>query len=130
MARQMNILAGLAAIAVFIAALGLFGLSALTAEQRTKEIGVRKAMGARTGDVLRLLLWHFVKPVLWANAIAWPVAYLFLQRWLEGFTDHIELKPWMFLAASALALAIAVLTVAGHALLVARAQPVNALRYE
>ena len=128
--RQATVFGIFATVALFIAALGLFGLSAFTAEQRTKEIGVRKALGASKADVLRLLLWQFAKPVLWANLIAWPAAYFIMQRWLEGFAYHIDLSPWIFLAASALALIIAVLTVVGHALLVARAQPVTALRYE
>jgi len=117
-------------VAVLIACLGLFGLAASTAEHRTKEIGIRKAMGARTTDILALLIWQFAKPVLWANIFAWPVAYFALRRWLESFAFSVELAPWMFLAASALALVIAVATVSGHALLVARTQPVSALRYE
>lgn len=129
-ARQEQLFGAFTAVAVFIACLGLFGLSAFTAELRTKEIGVRKAMGARQVDILRLLVWEFAKPVLWANTIAWPVGYLLMRRWLEGFAHHIELTPWMFLAASAAALLIAVLTVIGHALTVARAEPVTALRYE
>jgi putative ABC transport system permease protein len=128
--RQSQFFTAFSGIAIFIACLGLVGLAAFTAEQRTKEIGIRKAMGARTGDILGLLLWQFTKPVLWANVIAWPAAYFIMRRWLEGFAYHIDLSPWMFLAASATALAIAVLTVIGHALLVARAQPVTALRYE
>ncbi len=131
--RQMQMLAASAAVAIFLAALGLFGLfglSALTAEQRTKEIGIRKAMGAGERDVLGLLLWQFTKPVLWANLAAWPAAYVFLKQWLEGFADRIALSPWFFVGASTLAVAIALATVIGHALLVARAQPVAALRYE
>lgn len=128
--RQSEFFTGLAATAIVIAVLGLFALSAFTVEQRTKEIGIRKSMGAHRGDIIRLLLWQFAKPVLWANLIAWPAAYLAMRRWLEGFAYHIELSPWMFLAASALALAIAIATVFGHALLVARAQSVTALRYE
>jgi len=128
--RQSNAFTAFSAAATFIACLGLFGLSAFTAEQRTKEIGVRKAMGARTSDVLRLLVWQFVKPVLLANALAWPVGYLAMRRWLESFAYHIDLAPWMFLAASVIGLSIAIATVLGHALLVARTQPVAALRYE
>src|SRR5262249_14967393 len=128
--RQSALFAAFASIAVLTACLGLFGLSAFTAEQRTKEIGIRKSMGATRRDILRLILWQFAKPVLWANLIAWPVAYVVMRRWLEGFAYHVDLAPWMFLAASALALSIAVLTVIGHALLVARSQPVAALRYE
>jgi putative ABC transport system permease protein len=128
--RQGQLFGLFAGVAIFLAALGLFGLAVFTAEQRTKEIGIRKAMGANRRDILRLVLWQFAQPVLWANLIAWPVAYLFMRRWLEGFAAHIELTPWMFLGASGLALGIAVLTVAGHALLVARVRPVTALRYE
>jgi len=128
--RQTQAFVAFSITAIFIACLGLFGLSAFTAERRTKEIGIRKAMGAGTADILRLLIWQFTKPVLWANVIAWPVAYVVMRRWLEGFAYHIDLDLWIFLAATALALAIAILTVAGHALLVARTQPVTALRYE
>jgi putative ABC transport system permease protein len=128
--RQARMLAVCAAIALFIASLGLFGLAAFTAESRTKEIGIRKAMGASHRDILGLLLWQFTKPVLWANVIAWPVGYVVTQRWLEGFASHIDLELWAFLAASGVALAIAGVTVIGHALLVSRARPVSALRYE
>lgn len=128
--RQGRLVGVLAGVAIFLSALGLFGLSAFTADQRTKEIGVRKALGASRRDILRLLLWQFAKPVLWANIIAWPAAYFIMRRWLEGFAYHIDLQPWMFLAASALALAIAVMTVIGHTLMIARAEPVSALRYE
>jgi putative ABC transport system permease protein len=128
--RQAQVLAALAIVAVFVAALGLFGVAALAAERRTKEIGVRKVLGASRRDILRLLLWQFSKPVLLANLIAWPAAYVIAHRWLDGFAYHITLAPRMFLAASASALVIAVLTVAGHALLVARAEPATALRYE
>jgi len=128
--QQARLFTIFASIAGFIAALGLFGLSAFTAEQRTKEIGIRKSMGARTRDILGLLLWQFAKPVLWANLVAWPAGYFIMQRWLEGFAYHIDLSPWMFIAASGLAMTIAIATVIGHALLVARAQPVTALRYE
>ena len=128
--RQATLLAIAAGVAIVIALLGLFGMSVFVAEHRTKEIGIRKAMGATRRDILGLLLWQFAKPVLWANLIAWPVGYFVMHHWLEGFAYHIDLSPWMFLAASALAIVIAVLTVIGHALLVARAQPVTALRYE
>jgi putative ABC transport system permease protein len=128
--RQSQAFRILSITAIVLAALGLFGLAAFTAEQRTKEIGIRKSMGATRVDVLRLLLWQFAKPVLWANVIAWPAAYFVMRRWLEGFAYRIELAPWMFLAASGLALVIALATVSGHALMVARARPVAALRYE
>jgi putative ABC transport system permease protein len=119
-----------AGLAVFIACLGLFGLSAFAAEQRTKEVGIRKTMGACTGEVMRLLLWQFTKPILWANLIAWPVAGMVMNRWLNGFAYHVDLEPWLFAASTALALVIALLTVSAHCYLVARAKPVVALRYE
>ena len=129
-ARQAKVFTSFAALAVFIAGLGLFGLSSFLAEQRTKEIGVRKAMGARTGDILRLFVWQFAQPVLCANLIAWPLGYLAMRAWLEDFAYHIDPELWIFAAASGLAFVIAVLTVASHVLTVARAQPVTALRYE
>jgi putative ABC transport system permease protein len=117
-------------LAVAIAALGLFGLSAHSAEQRTKEIGIRKSMGAGTGDIMRLLMWQFTKPVLWANLLAWPLAAWLMTRWLETFAHHIDLPLWLFPATGAVTLTIALLTVSVHSILVARAKPVAALRYE
>jgi putative ABC transport system permease protein len=128
--QQAEVVTALAGMALFIAALGLFGLSAFTAERRTKEMGVRKALGATRADILSLLMWEFARPVIVANFIAWPAAYLFARNWLDGFTDRVDLQPWLFFAASILALAIAAITVAGHALVLARAQPALALRYE
>jgi len=128
--REGWLIGALAGVAVLIAAMGLFGMAAFTAEQRTKEIGVRKAMGASTADVLRLMLWSFTQPVLWANLIAWPVAWWMMHRWLEGFAARIALSPGYFLAAGAAAVAIAWLTVSYQSLMVAKSKPVNALRYE
>ena len=119
-----------AVVALSIAALGLFALSAYTTERRTKEIGIRKAMGADTGDILKLLIWQFTKPVLWANLIAWPVSFLVLSGWLGGFAYHVDLAPWTFVVAAVAALVIAWATVFVHALRVALAKPVGALRYE
>ena len=128
--RQGQMFGVFTATALFIACLGLFGLAAFAAERRTKEIGIRKAMGASRVDILKVMIWDFTKPVLWANLIAWPAGYFLMRRWLEGFAYHIDIQPWIFIAASTLALLIAVATVFGHALLVSRAQPVSALRYE
>ena len=117
-------------IAIFVACLGLFGLAAFTAERRTREIGIRKVFGARTRDVVRLLLWQFSIPVLLANAIAWPIAWYYLHNWLESFAFRIALGPVYFLAAGLVALLIAWATVLSHAMRVARANPIRALRYE
>ena len=129
-ARQGAMFGIFVGIAIFIACLGLFGLAAFTAERRTKEIGVRKVFGARTGEIVRLLVWQFSIPVLVANAIAWPVAWYYLHNWLESYAYRITLSPVYFLAAGAAALVIAWATVIGHSLAVARANPVHALRYE
>jgi putative ABC transport system permease protein len=119
-----------AILAVVIGCLGLFGLAAFTAERRTKEIGIRKVLGARTRDIVRLLVWQFSRPVLIANLIAWPVAWWIMRDWLNGFDQRIVLTPVPFLEAGSLALLIAVATIATHAWRVARTSPVKALRYE
>jgi len=128
--RQETLFAVFAAVAICIAVLGLFGMSASIAERRTKEIGIRKAMGASSRDIVRQLVWQFIKPVILANAIAWPVGYSVMSRWLSGFAYHVTLEIGLFVAATVLAIFIAVITVWGHARLVARTQPVAALRYE
>ncbi len=117
-------------LAVIIGCLGLFGLAAFTAERRTKEIGIRKVLGARTRDIVRLLVWQFSRPVIVANLIAWPVAWWLMRDWLNQFDDRIALGPTPFVTAALVALTIAIVTVVGHAFKVARANPINALRYE
>ncbi|HEY4114794.1 MAG TPA: ABC transporter permease [Rhizomicrobium sp.] len=129
--RQQGAMFGLfVGIAIFIACLGLFGLAAFTAERRTKEIGIRKTFGARTRDIVWLLLWQFSIPVLIANVVAWPIAWFYLHRWLESYAYRITLNPLYFGLAGVTALAIAWVTVFAHALRVARSNPVHALRYE
>jgi putative ABC transport system permease protein len=128
--RQSALFSVFSAVAVVSASLGLLGLAVFTAERRTREIGLRKVMGASRWDILRFLGWQFARPVLWANVIAWPLAYVGMHRWLEGFAYHVDLSPLAFLVASVLALVIALATVSGHALMVARTRPVEALRYE
>jgi putative ABC transport system permease protein len=117
-------------LAVIIGCLGLFGLAAFTAERRTKEIGIRKVLGARTRDIVRLLVWQFSRPVIVANIIAWPVAWWMMRDWLNQFDDRISLGPAPFVAAALIALTIAIVTVISHAFKVARANPIHALRYE
>src|SRR5207253_1760752 len=125
-----QVLAGFSLLAVIIACLGLFGLAAFTAERRTKEIGIRKVLGARIRDIVGLLAWQFSKPVIIANLIAWPVAWLAMKWWLDTFDARIDLGVMPFLLAGLLALAIAIVTIASHAIKVARANPILALRYE
>jgi putative ABC transport system permease protein len=128
--RQGDLFGIFVIVATFISCLGLFGLAAFTAGRRTREIGVRKVFGARTRDVVILLLWQFSIPVLVANLIAWPVAWYYLHGWLQGFAYRIPLSPLYFLGAGAIALVIAWATVVAHTVLTARANPINALRYE
>ena len=125
-----QIFAAFSLLAVIIGCLGLFGLAAFTAERRTKEIGIRKVLGARTRDIVRLLVWQFSRPVIIANLIAWPVAWWLMRDWLNGFDQRIPLTPVPFVIAAAVALGIAIATVVGHSVKVARANPIHALRYE
>jgi putative ABC transport system permease protein len=128
--KQGTLLAVFVGLAILIACMGLFGLAAFTAGRRTKEIGIRKVFGAGIGDVLLLLLWQFSIPVLLANLIAWPAAWYYLHGWLEGFVYRVSLSPLYFVVAGFGALMIAWTTVMAHALRVARANPIHALRYE
>ena len=128
--QQRRVLGSLSCVAIFLSGLGLFGLSIYTAQRRTKEIGIRKVMGASTSDVMRLLLWAFSKPVFWASLIAWPVAAWIMNRWLEEFVYRVDLGWWLLLAASLLAVGVTLATVSTHSYLVARAKPARALRYE
>ena len=125
-----QIFAAFSLLAVIIGCLGLFGLASFTAERRTKEIGIRKVLGARTRDIVRLLVWQFSRPVIIANIIAWPIAWWMMRDWLNTFDQRISLTPVPFIIAAAVALGIAIATVVGHAVKVARANPIHALRYE
>lgn len=122
--------AGFSALAVLIASLGLYSLASFATERRTKEIGIRKVLGAKVRDIVRLLVWQFSRPVVLANLIAWPAAWWAMREWLNTFDIRIALTPTPFALAGLLALAIAVATVAGQSLRVARTNPIHALRYE
>jgi putative ABC transport system permease protein len=127
---QQKTLSLFAACAILLAALGLFGLSIYTAQRRTREIGIRKVMGASTRDIMKLLLWAFTKPVLWASLIAWPVAAWLMHTWLEGFAYRVPLGWWWLPVASVVSLGISLLTVSAHSYAVARQQPAGSLRHE
>jgi len=124
------VLNSFAAISVLIACLGLFGLASFTAEQRTKEIGVRKVLGASVGGVVVLFSKEFAKWVAIANLIAWPVGYLAMKSWLQGFAFRGPQPWWVFVGAGAGALAIAMATVSFQAIRSALADPVKSIRYE
>ncbi len=117
-------------LAIFIACLGLFGLASFTAEQRTKEIGIRKVLGASVPNIILLLSKEFTKCVLVASIIALPIAYYVVNRWLQNFAYRTNINFWIFILAAALAFVIALSTVSFQAIRSAIANPVDALRFE
>ncbi|WP_215223990.1 ABC transporter permease [Echinicola shivajiensis] len=119
-----------AGLAILISCLGLLGLSAHTAEQRTKEIGVRKVLGASVSSIVTLLSKEFMRLILLAILIATPIAWYVMNRWLQDYAYQIELKWWMFLGAGLAAIIIALLTVSSQAIKAALMNPVNSLRSE
>jgi putative ABC transport system permease protein len=125
-----NIFAIFSFLAIFIAILGLLGMASHTAEQKTREIGIRKAMGASMPKITVMLSTQFTRWVVWANLIAFPVAYAGMKLWLGKFAYHINMEAWFFLLAAILALFIALITVSFQAIRSARANPVLALQYE
>jgi putative ABC transport system permease protein len=131
-ARQAQMFGIFSAFAIFVATLGLFGLASFTTERRTKEIGIRKVMGASARDIVLLLTTDFTKLVLLANVIAWPVAYYFMNNWLNRFAYKAPFSEWawLFLASAMAALVVAWLTIALQAGRAANSRPVLALRYE
>ena len=118
------------ALAIFIACLGLLGLVAFMAEVRTKEIGIRKVLGATAADIAVLLSADFVKPVVIAHLVAWPVVYYAMGKWLSNFAYRIDLEAGVFVLGGALVLGAALATMGGKALKAAWTNPVDALRYE
>jgi putative ABC transport system permease protein len=112
--------------------LGLFGLSVFAASRRTREIGIRKVLGASTSNIVVLLVGQFSRPVIWANIVAWPAAGYFLGEWLQSFEYRINLfaHSYIFVLAAAIALFIAWATVGSLAYRVARSRPSRALRCE
>jgi putative ABC transport system permease protein len=117
-------------LAIFIACLGLFGLASFIADQKTKEIGIRKVLGASVTRIVKNLNKSFLKWVLIANLIAWPIAWFAMNRWLENFAYRIGLSWWMFVLAAVLAVFIALLTVSFQTVKAALKNPIDSLRYE
>jgi len=129
--QKMEVLfSAFATLAAIVACLGLFGLAAYAAENRTKEIGIRKALGASVSNIYMLLSREFLKWVLLANIIAWPIAYFFMRRWLDDFAYRTDLNIWMFVLSGIIALGIALVTVSRQSQKSARTNPVEALKYE
>jgi putative ABC transport system permease protein len=115
---------------VFVACLGLFGLSVFITTDRTKEIGIRKVMGATSLKIFFLLSKEFFTWLIIANIFAWPLAWIFIKNWLQNFAFQTEIGIWLFLAPAALALFIALTTLSIQVLRAALANPVISLRYE
>jgi len=129
--KYMNLALGIFAfVAMSLALIGLFGLAAFMATQRTKEIGVRKVLGASATQIARLLVWQFSTPVLWALLIALPGAYFASQGYLNFFADRIESPIPILIVSGLAAVSLAWITIAGHAIRIARSNPILALRYE
>ena len=117
-------------IAVFIACLGLFSLSYFTAVQRTKEVGIRKVLGASVSSIVGHLLRDFIGLIVLANLIAWPLSYMAISTWLDGYAFHIDITLWLFVLPGMMVMLLGVLTVSYHTSRVARTNPVNVLRVD
>ena len=128
--RLAAIFTAFSGLAIIVACLGLLGLTAFSAEQRTKEIGIRKVMGATVAQIFLLLSRFFLQWILLSNLLAWPIAYFASQKWLNQFAFHMTLGPATYLISSAIALLIALLTVGYQTLKAAAAKPVVSLKYE
>lgn len=125
-----KLVAGFSVLAIFIACLGLFALSSFTAEQRTKEIGIRKVLGAPVVSLVNLMSKEFLKLVLLSALIAWPLAWLVMNNWLNDFAFRIDIGIWVFVLSGLAGLVIALFTVSFHAIRSASSNPVIALKYE
>lgn len=117
-------------LAIFIASLGLFGLALYMAEQRTKEIGIRKILGASIGRIFVLLAKEFALLVLIANIFAWPAAYFLMTKWLQNFAYRVNMESWIYVLSATAAFVIALITISFQVLKAALADPVKSLRYE
>ena len=128
--RMSNVFKTFSLLAIFIACLGLYGLTAFTIEQKVKDIGVHKVLGASVSNIVFLISKNFLWWIIFSNAIAWPVTYFVMNKWLQNFAYRIDLTIWPFLLAGLAALVIALLTVSWQAIRAATTNPVKSLRYE
>ncbi|MFC2128902.1 ABC transporter permease, partial [Bacteroidota bacterium] len=117
-------------LAIIIASLGLFGLASYISEQRTKEIGIRKAVGSNVSNIIILLCTQFIRLVLIANIISWPIAYLFIKKWLQNFVYHVDQEIDIYLLTILLSVLLALITVGSQSLKASRLNPSDTLRYE
>ncbi len=130
MQRSQKVFIYFSYLAVFIACLGLFGMASYTSEQRAKEIGIRKVLGASGREIVLLLSRDFSKWILAANIIAWPLAYYFMTRWLGNFAYRISVTWDIFIFSGIITAVIALFTISFHSIKAANSKPANALRYE
>jgi putative ABC transport system permease protein len=128
--RMENITLSISFLAIFISCLGLLGLAAFTAEQKTKEIGIRKVLGASVGTITMMLYKDYIRWIIAANLMAWPLGFYFVSRWLRNFAYRINIDILIFVLSSALVLFVALLTVSYQSIRAATAQPIDSLRYE
>ncbi len=115
---------------LIISGLGLYGLAAFTAEEKMKEISIRKALGASVFSLMKKFSWNFTKLVLIANIIAWPVSWYLLNNWLNNFASRIDLHWWIFIMATTFSVLFALITIATQAYITAKKNPVKVLNYE
>jgi len=128
--RTSSIFSSFSALAIIIACMGLFGLVAFMTERRTKEIGIRKVLGASITEIVLLLSKESAKWVILSNIIAWPLAYYVMNNWLKDFAYRIDISLWLFPVAGLLTLVIAQLTVSILTIRAAKSNPTNSLKYE
>lgn len=128
--RMRSLFALFAALSVFLSCLGLYGLSSFMAERRTREIGIRKALGARSWQILTLFSWDTMKWILISNLIAWPIAWLYMKHWLNDFAYKASISPWIFLLSGFIVLLISLITLSFQAQKAARINPATTIKHE
>jgi len=128
--RMRSLFALFAALSVFLSCLGLYGLSSFMAERRTREIGIRKALGARSWQIVTLFSWDALKWILISNLIAWPIAWLYMNHWLKDFAYKASISPWIFVLSGFIVLLISVITVSFQAQKAARINPATTIKQE
>ncbi len=128
--RMVKLFSYFSFLAILISCLGLFGLATFMAEQRFREIGIRKTLGATEGTIVSIMVWDIVKWVIAANAVGWILAFYVMESWLSNYAYRINVHPSFFLIAGGLSVIVAILTVSFQAWKASRANPVLALKYE
>ena len=128
--KQSQLFTAFAGLAIFIASLGLFGLATFNTMQRIKEIGIRKVLGASIPNILTLLSKEIIILIIAANILAWPLAWYFMNKWLDTFAYHIDMDVLVYILAAFAAILIALITVSAQTIKAAMSNPAKTLRYE